>query len=177
MKIYYTDDLLLGLYSLLTQIELSIHRGIDNWTDLNIYFHEKGIRTTIDKILRSNEGGKYQIKIHFLKRCYYSIRKKKYISDFEWAILVKLLNEVNALLDTKIPHRDKEIELRMKIYSFSMIVRGRLKLDKTILCLADRVEHFYENEHCVHYSINQIIATVNHYMKCNNIGSVWENIN
>lgn len=177
MKLYYTDDFLLGLYSFLTQIELSIHRGIDNWINLKIYIHEKGIRSTTDKILQSNKGAGYQMHASFLKRVCYSIRKRNYITDTEWITLVKLLNEINALLDTETPSRDKEIELRMNLYDFSMRVRKKLKLNKIILCLADRVEHFYENEHCVHYSINQIVANVNNYSKCNKKGSIWEYIN
>lgn len=55
MKIYYSDDFTLGLFSFLAQIELSVQRGMDCWSDLRDYFSEKYIFRTIDNILISEK--------------------------------------------------------------------------------------------------------------------------
>lgn len=174
MKIYYTNYFLLGLYSFLNQISLSIHRGIDNWSELKIYAREKGMRSTTNKILESNMAIKYQIHNSLIKRIYSSVIKSNYVTDVEWIVLNELLNNINALLDADFPDKNKQIELRVSLCNFMFKIRYRLKLNKTILCLADRVQHFHENERCVHYTINQIVANVNYYMSCNVSDSIWQ---
>lgn len=177
MKIYYNDNFTLGLFSFLAQIELSVHRGMDHWLDLRDYFSTKGVFLTIDNILSSDMGLKYQENIPFWKKVFYILTKKKYITHVEWSVLSDLLNDVKILLHNDNPTREEVIKLRMRLRTFALVIRRRVKINGIILKLADRVEHFYENEHCVHYSINQIVANVNFYINCNESGSIWEYIN
>ncbi|EDV9642758.1 hypothetical protein HM25_002480 [Salmonella enterica subsp. enterica serovar Carno] len=176
MKIYYSDDFTLGLFSFLAQIELSVHRGMDCWSDLRDYFSEKDIFRTIDNILISEKRQQYQMNIPLWRKYFYSVIRKRYITDTEWNDLSDLLIDVSALLRNDNPDREEIIKLRMRLRVFALVIRGRLKVNGIVLKLADRVEHFYENEHMVHYSINQIVANVNNYSRCNKKGSIWEYI-
>lgn len=177
MRVYYSDDFTLGLFSFLAQIESSIHRGMDHWSDLRDYFSAKGIFRTIDNMLLLEKRMQYQVNIPFWKRGFYLVIRKRYITDTEWNDLSGLLRGVNLLLHDDNPTRERMIKLRMRLCVFALVIRRRLKVNRIVLKLADRVEHFYENEYVAHYSINQIVANLNNYSNCNKKGSIWEYIN
>lgn len=117
------------------------------------------------------------MNIPLWRKCFYFVIRKRYITDTEWNDLSDLLIDVSALVRNDNPAREEIIKLRMRLRVFALVIRGRLKVNGIVLKLADRVEHFYENEYMVHYSINQIVANVNNYSNCNMKGSIWEYIN
>lgn len=176
MKNYYSDDFILGLFSFLKQLELSVHRGMDDWSHLRDYLFEKGAFRTLDNILLLEKRQQYQLNIPFWKKCFYSTIRKKFITDTELKDLSDLLIDTSTLLRNDNPAKEEVIKLRMQLYVFSLMIRGRLKVNRIVLKQADRVEHFYQNQYMVYYGINHIIANINNYSSCNKKDSIWEYI-
>ena len=157
MKIYFKNDFLLGLYALLRQSELSIHRGMNEWAALQDYVHSHGIIDIINYLVNSHTGKLQQpITNPILKTIFY-ILKKGYISDVELNEIINILVSTSVVLNNKTPDSDDVIKLRINMRNFSDMVRCRIHNDKTRLQLADKIEHFNQSDYGVFYKIEDIV--------------------
>ena len=68
MNTYYNNSLLLMLYSFLRQLELSLHRGMDEWEALKNYILSREVIEVINCLTNDNMIYNLQIKINFISK-------------------------------------------------------------------------------------------------------------
>ncbi|WP_059215371.1 hypothetical protein [Escherichia albertii] len=160
MKYYYHDAFLLGSYALLTQMHLSVARGISAQSELRCWLYHKGTLGLIEQILCSERAKRYQQNIPLIKSLYYNLYGKNYLTESEWILLIKHLEFMRDFIVHGEVNEDALINARLEIRSFSQKIWCRLNVNYLAKRLANHVEHFYESQYHVHFTIRQITSVI-----------------
>ncbi|MBZ4135469.1 hypothetical protein JYG55_02865 [Escherichia fergusonii] len=160
MKQYYHDAFLLGLYALLTQIHLSVARGISAQSELRCWLRQKGTLGLIEQILCSARSKRHKQKIPLIKSLYYNLRGKNYLTESEWILLIKHLQFMRDFIVHGEVNEDALINARLEICYFSLKIWRRLNVNYLAKRLANHVEHFNESEYHAHFSVRQITSVI-----------------
>ncbi|EFJ6679863.1 hypothetical protein OZX38_004299 [Escherichia coli] len=158
MNTYYNNNLLLTLYSFLRQLELSLHRGMDEWETLNNYIRSREVIEVINCLTNDNAIYNLQIKINFISKLILCIFKKGYIKNNEAKKLITLLVSFRDMLHERRPDRNNIINLRGDIYNFASLIRSRIYKDKIRLQMADKIEHYNQSDYGVFYKMEDILS-------------------
>ncbi|HBE6258981.1 hypothetical protein ACU6R3_02325 [Escherichia coli] len=160
MKYYYHDVFLLGLYALLTQIHLSVARGMSAQSELRCWLRQKGTLDLIEQLLSSERAKRYQQNIPLIKSLYHNLRGKKYLTESEWVLLIHYLEFMRDFIVHGEVNENALINTRLEICCFSQKIWRRLNVNCLAKQLANHVEHFYESQHHAHFSVRQITSVI-----------------
>ena len=158
MNTYYNNSLLLMLYSFLRQLELSLHRGMDEWEALKNYILSREVIEVINCLTNDNMIYNLQIKINFISKLTLHIFKKGYLNNNEVEKLITLLVSLRDMLHGKRPDRNNIINMRVNIYNFASLIRSRIHNDKIRLQMADKIEHYNQSDYGVFYKMEDILS-------------------
>ncbi|WP_318364962.1 hypothetical protein [Enterobacter sp.] len=157
MKIYFKNDFLLGLYALLRQLELSIHRGMCDWAGLQEYIYSREVIHVINYLADPHISKPQQSITSLLHKAITFTFKKGYISDIELNKIITILISTHVILNGDKAEKDEIIKLRMNVRNFSDMIRHRIQGDKKRLQLADKIEHFNQSDYGEFYKIEDIV--------------------
>lgn len=157
MKTYYHSDFLIGLYAFLRQLELSIHRGINEWNALGIYVRAHRMIEIINHLVNSNVGNGRGVIISPAFKLIAHILRKGYMDDEEINELITLLIFSRDIFYDKNPNENGVIDLRIRLRNFSNLIRTRICKSKRKLQKADKVEHFNQSDYGVFYELKDIV--------------------
>ncbi|MBD2792014.1 hypothetical protein [Xenorhabdus szentirmaii] len=155
MNIYYENEFLLTLYAYLRQAELSLDRGMGECANVKGYFKDRNLSDGLVKVLNSSSPyhcNKFKKSILFI-----FFRRKQQLNAKERFMVCRLLESFGKILSDELSNKDDLIELRMKLFEASRLVRKRIRNRKLVL-LADRVEHFNQSDYGIFYNIEQIVS-------------------
>ncbi|MDF9333742.1 hypothetical protein OH690_05290 [Escherichia coli] len=158
MKIYCNSDFLLGLYAFLRQLELSMHRGMDEWEALDNYIRSREVIEVITCLTNDNAIYNLQIKISLISKLILCIFKKGYIKNNEAKKLITLLVSFRDMLHERRPDRNNIINLRVDIYNFASLIRSRIYKDKIRLQMADKIEHYNQSDYGFLHEMEDILS-------------------
>ena len=157
MKIYFKNDFLLGLYALLRQLELSIHRGMGEWEALQDYVYSHDIIDIINYLANFHLNKSQQSAISPISKAIAYTLKKGYVSEIELNKIIATLISIRIILNNKAANNDDIIKLRINMRNFSDMIRCRIFNDKSRLQLVDKIEHFNQSDYGTFYKIEDIV--------------------
>lgn len=171
MNIRLKKKFVLGLYTYLRQMELSVDRVLqDSWGKLIIYFDERISPQKVITLLESHvidksrlckNSGEKLIEINYSEKLEARIMsvfgKFPYLTDLELSKIYSALQTFSKLLESKkTPPNDMLIQLRMQLHSYCKSLA--LKLNNRDLKRAQSVEHFNQNDALEFVPLEEIIG-------------------